>query len=237
MAAFLLADGLAWLYAARVLQGAATGLVTAAVAAALIDLQPPARPARGPLVNAITPTVGLAAGALAASALVQYGPAPLRLVYALLLAGFLLLAVAVAALPAGSTARRPVSLRPRVSVEPAVRPAFWAALPCLVATWALGGLYLSLGPSLILSLSHSGSRLLGGSLVFALCGAGPAARAMRTGCLLLLAGSPSPSSPSRPPATRCCSRARSSPEPASARASSVRSAPSPPSRVPAAARA
>jgi predicted MFS family arabinose efflux permease len=198
MLLFLLADGLAWLYAARVLQGAATGLVTAAVAAALIDLQPPGRPGRGPLVNAITPTVGLAAGALAAGALFQYGPVPLRLVYGLLLAGFLLLAAAVAALPAGSTARRPVSLRPRVSVEPAVRPAFWAALPCLVATWALGGLYLSLGPSLILSLSHSGSRLLGGSLVFALCGAGaaasfalrarPAARAMRTGCLLLLAG-------------------------------------------------
>jgi hypothetical protein len=57
---------------------------------------------------------------------------------------------------------------------------------------------LSLGPSLILSLSQSGSRLLGGSIVFALCGAGavasfalrarPAGQAMRIGCLLLLAG-------------------------------------------------
>ena len=198
MLLFLLADGVTWLYAARAVQGAATGLVTAAVAAALIDLQPPDRPGLGPLVNAITPTVGLAAGALVAGGLVQYGPAPLRLVYGLLLAGFLLLAWATAARPAASTARTPVSLRPRVHVEPAIRPAFWAELPCLVAAWALGGLYLSLGPSLILSLSHSGNRLLGGSIVFTLCAAGalasfalrawPPASAMRTGCLLLLAG-------------------------------------------------
>ena len=198
MLLFVLADGVIWLYAARTLQGAATGLATAAVAAALIDLQPAARPGLGPLVNAITPTVGLAAGALAAGGLVQYGPAPLRLVYALLLAGFVLLAGAVAALPAAGTDRAPVSLRPRIRIEPAVRPAFWAVLPCLVATWALGGLYLSLGPSLILDLSGSGSRLLGGSIVFALCAAGalasfclrdwPAARAMHAGCLLLLAG-------------------------------------------------
>lgn len=87
MLLFVLASGVIWLYAARTLQGAAIGLATAAVAAALIDLQPATRPGLGPLVNAITPTVGLAAGALAAGGLVQYGPAPLRLVYALLLAG------------------------------------------------------------------------------------------------------------------------------------------------------
>jgi len=198
MLLFLLADGVIWLYAARTLQGAATGLVTAAVAASLIDLQPVTRPGLGPLVNAITPTVGLAAGALAAGGLVQYGPAPLRLIYALLLAGFVLLAGAAATLPAAGTGRAPVSLRPRVRIEPAIRPTFWAVLPCLVATWALGGLYLSLGPSLMLDLSGSGNRLLGGSIVFALCAAGavasfclrawPAARAMRSGCLLLLAG-------------------------------------------------
>ena len=198
MLAFLLADGVGWLYAARILQGVATGLVLAAVAAALIDLEPPARPGLGPLVNSVIPTTGLAAGALAAGGLVQYGPAPLHLIYALLLAGFLILAVAMATLPGSAAARTPVSFRPRVRVEPAIRPAFWTTLPCLVATWALGGLYLSLGPSLILLLSKSGNVLLGGSIVTALCVAGalaclccrawPAARTMRTGCLLLLAG-------------------------------------------------
>ena len=199
MLAFLLANGVIWLYAARILQGVATGLVLAAVAAALIDLEPPARPGLGPLVNSIIPTGGLALGALAAGGLVQYGPAPLHLIYSLLLAGFLVLAVATAALPAfGTITHAPVSFRPRVYLEAAIRPAFWTTLPCLVATWAIGGLYLSLGPSLILDLGRSANLLLGGSIVTALCVAGavacftfrawPADRIMRTGCLLLLAG-------------------------------------------------
>jgi MFS family permease len=96
----------------------------------------------------------------------------LRLIYALLLAGFLLLAGATAWLPVAGAARKPVSLRPQLHLERTIRPAFWAVLPCLVATWAIGGLYLSLGPSLFLSLSQSGNRLLGGSIVFALCAAG-----------------------------------------------------------------
>jgi hypothetical protein len=48
-------------------------------------------------------------------------------------------------------ARRPgvlASLRPRVNVPPRARGAFVVAVPCLVAAWALAGLYLSLGPSL-----------------------------------------------------------------------------------------
>lgn len=198
MLAFLLANGVVWLYAARILQGVATGLVLAAVAAALIDLEPPARPGMGPLINSIVPTLGLALGALAAGGLVQYGPAPLHLIYALLLAGFLLLAAATAALPAFGASGGPVSFRPRVTLEPAIRPAFWITLPCLVAAWAIGGLYLSLGPSLIQDLSTSGNVLLGGSIVTTLCIAGavacfafrawPAAKTMRAGCLLLLAG-------------------------------------------------
>ena len=73
MLVFLLANGVIWLYAARILQGVATGLVLAAVAAALIDLEPPARPSLGPLINSIVPTLGLAAGALAAG-----GAGPVR---------------------------------------------------------------------------------------------------------------------------------------------------------------
>ena len=94
--------------------------------------------------------------------------------------------------------RRPVDLRPRIGVEPAARATFWAALPCIVAAWALGGLYLSLGPSLVMQLDRSANHLLGGATAFALCAAGAVAgllvrdwvsrQAMQTGCLLLIAG-------------------------------------------------
>ncbi|MBB2893605.1 MFS transporter [Flexivirga oryzae] len=198
MVAFLVADGLGWLFVARIGQGVATGLVTAAVAAALIDHQPANRPGLGPLLNAVTPMLGLAFGSLVAGALVQYAPHPLRLVYALMLAGFVLLAVAMLRVPESVAERRPVDLHPRIGVAPETRAMFWVALPCIVACWALGGLFLSLGPSLIRQLGHSTNHLLGGATAFALCAAGALAgvlvrgwtshRAMLTGCALLVAG-------------------------------------------------
>src|ERR1039457_3145624 len=141
--------------------------------------------------------IGLALGGLGAGALVQYGQAPLRLVYLLMLAGFVLLAMALPTVPEPVTRTGAVRLRPRVGVERAVRSPFLAALPCLVATWALGGLYLSLGPSLVLQLQHSGNRLFGGFVVFLLAGSGAAAALVRrlaprllmlAGCVALAAG-------------------------------------------------
>ncbi len=198
MLAFLVADGLGWLFVARIGQGVATGLATAAVAAALIDHQPPTRSGLGPLLNAVTPMFGLALGSLLAGALVQYAPHPLRLVYAVMLAGFVLLGVAMLRVPETVTQRRPVDLRPHIGVEPGARSRCGVTLPCLIASWALGGLYLSLGPTLIAQLNHSANHLLGGAIAFALCAAGAAAslfvrgwaphRAMLTGCTLLVVG-------------------------------------------------
>lgn len=198
MLAFLVADSVTWLLVARIGQGVATGLATTAVAASLIDHQPPTRPRLGPLLNAVTPMAGLALGSLAAGALVQYAPDPLRLVYAVMLAGFVMLAAAMLRVPETVGQRRPVDLRPRAGVEPALRAMFLAALPCIIACWALGGLYLSLGPSLMTQIEHTANHLLGSAIAFALCASGATAgllvrdrtpeRAMRIGCSLLIAG-------------------------------------------------
>lgn len=199
MAAFLAADNVGWLYAARIIQGCATGLVTAAVSAGLVDLQPPGRAGLAALVNATAPTAGLAVGALAAGALVEYAPAPMRLVYWLLLAGFVVLGAALLALvPETVTRRGGATFRPRVGVERSMLGAFLAALPALIACWALGGIYLSLGPSLVLELTRTASAVTGGLVVALLCGCGavasvlvrgwPARRAMLAGCAALTAG-------------------------------------------------
>lgn len=197
MVLFVRADALGWLYAARIVQGVATGLVTAAVAAALIDLQP--RAGIGALVNAVTPTFGLAAGAFGTGALVQYGPAPTQLVFAAVLVACVVLAAAVVVVLEPKRPRGRVSVSVRFGVDRAVRPAFLAATPCLVATWALGGFSLSLGPSLTLQLLHSTNRLAGATAVTALTVAGGLAslavrdwaprRAMIGGCIALALGS------------------------------------------------
>lgn len=68
------------------------------VSAALVDLEPRGSRFRRP-VNSATPTAGIALAAIAAGALVQYGPVPLRLVYALILADFVALTLALLAIP------------------------------------------------------------------------------------------------------------------------------------------
>jgi MFS family permease len=198
-AVFLAAHGVGALYAARSLQGIATGLASGPIGGALIDLQRPGSQ-RAPLVISVFASLGLALGALVTSALVQYAPAPTRLIWWALLAVFAAGIVAAAAM-AEPGSRRPgvlASLRPRVAVPRQARSTFAAAVPCIVAGWALGGLYLSLGPSLAAEATGSPNLLWGGLVIFLLCGTGAAAAfALRTisaqatmlaGCLFLLAG-------------------------------------------------
>jgi MFS family permease len=198
-ALFLTAQSVGQLFAARVLQGIAVGAATGALGAALIDLQPN-RSGLAPVVNSGATIFGLAAGALGASGLVQYGPAPTHLVWWLLLGAFCVAIAAILVMPE-SAARRPgvlASLRPTVKVPARARGTFAVAVPCLQAAWALAGLCLSLGPSLAAQVLASPNRLWGGLVVFLLTGIGAAATvafrglaaptAMLTGCLILLTG-------------------------------------------------
>jgi Major Facilitator Superfamily len=196
---FLAAHGVGLLFAARALHGAAVGTATSALGAALIDLQPEGS-GRAPVVTTGAGLLGLAAGGLCTSALVQYGPVPTHLVWWLLLGAFLAAAVAVLAMPETAPARPGVlvSLRPRVAVPRQARGTFAVALPCLIAVWMTSGFYLALGPSLAAQVVRSPDLLWGGLVIFLLAGTGAAATvvvrrvsgpaAMLAGCVTLLAG-------------------------------------------------
>jgi predicted MFS family arabinose efflux permease len=195
---FLLAHGVGLLFAGRALQGVAVGLISGTASAALLDL----RPESGitPVVSSAAPTGGQALGAISASALAQYAPAPTHLVWWLLVAAFIIGIVALLAMPEPGTVRAGIvsSLRPHVVVPHGARGAFAAALPALVGVWSLAGFYLSLGPSLALQLLHSKNLLWGGVLIFLLTGLGAAASAavarkspagvMLGGCVTLIVG-------------------------------------------------
>src|SRR5580658_8588396 len=147
-ALFLAAHSVGLLFAARALQGVGVGAAIGALGGALIDLQPEGG-GLAPLITAAAPGAGLGAGALGASTLAQYGPEPTRLVWWLLLGASVAAAAGIRAMPEPGT-RRPgvlASLRPRVSVPRQARGTFAIAVPCLVAVWALAGLYQSLGPA------------------------------------------------------------------------------------------
>lgn len=172
MLLFAEARDVGWLFAARAVQGLATGIAMGTISAALLDLQPTRSPALGALLGAAAPLAGLSAGALATGLLVQYAPDPTRLVYWLLLGAFAVAILVVAAVP--ETVRRDgpwlPSLRPRIAVPVALRGDFVATIPCLVATWALGGLVLSLGASLTAGVLGDTSHVAGGLPIVVMAG-------------------------------------------------------------------
>ena len=171
---FLSAGDVGALLVARVLQGIATGAAIATLSAALIDLTPAHTPGRGGLVNGVAPLLGLAVGALGCGLLVQLAPAPTHLIWEVLLAGLVVAAVAVAAVPETSPLRTGArtSLRPRIGLPSHLRGEFLVIAPTLCASWALGGLYMSLGPSVAAQELGASSKLVGGIVVALLCASG-----------------------------------------------------------------
>jgi MFS family permease len=193
------ARGVGWLVAGRVLQGVATGTASGAISAMLIDLQPPGS-RLGALMTNLSASGGIALGALGSGLLVQFAPAPTRLAYWLLMGVFVILLGLVIAMPETVTGDGlwKQSLPPRVSVPPQVRASYLGLLPSIVASWALAGLYLALGPSMVVALSPSASHLAGALLIVAFNGTGvalaiagrswSAERALYTGSGLLMTG-------------------------------------------------
>jgi MFS family permease len=197
---FVVAGDVSTLFLARLLQGIATGAAMTTLGATLVDLNPPHAPGRAGVVNGVIPTTGLAIGSLGCGALVQYGPAPTHLVWALLLGGMAFAAVIVLLMPETS-ALRPggrASLVPKLGVPARLRSEVVALVPIVVASWALGGLYLSLGPSVAAGVFGLQNHLIGGLVVSLLCGTGavtafvlrkrPVSSNLRFGALLLTLG-------------------------------------------------
>jgi MFS family permease len=171
---FLVAGDVTVLLVARVVQGIATGAAFSTLGATLVDLNPPHSPGRAGLVNGVAPITGLALGAVGTGALVQFAPAPTQLVFALLLVGMGVAAVVVARMPETSARRAGAmaSLVPALSIPARLRPDVYMILPIVVASWALGGLYLSLGPSVAVFIFGLSNHLIGGLVVTLMCGTG-----------------------------------------------------------------
>ena len=177
MLLFVVADDVMVLFAARILSGVGIGIAVGAISGWLLDLSPPNDSQLGSVVNGAGLLLGLGGGALVAGLLVQFGPDPLHLVYWLLAVAYLVGMVVLVAIP-DPVRRRPgwrASMRPTVGIPPPARATFIAATPAIVGMWALGGLYLALGPSLAVAMLTTDSRLAGGLVIFALAGTGAAA--------------------------------------------------------------
>lgn len=196
MVCFMTATAVPALIIARLLQGLATGAASRALAAGLVDLDHE----RSPLINSVAPMAGLALGALGASVLVQFAPAPMQLTFVVL--AVILFAQALAACFLPETAhKRPgilAAMRPVVTVPAQAWRTLCLVAPIDIAAWALGGFYLSLGPTLTQHITGINAPIIGGIMVFALTGSAalavlslrtwPAQRMVGSGAIALMLG-------------------------------------------------
>jgi MFS family permease len=178
---------LAWpevpgLMVARFVNGVGVGMLTATATAHLSELRAVARPEENPSTSGTVASVvnigGLAAGALVSGLLAQFVVAPLVVPYALFLVLLVVAAVAVAFVPetVERLEERPAYRPQRVSLPAASRSTFFAAGAGAFSAFAIFGLFTSLAPTFLAGTLHEPSRLVAGTVSFAVFAAAAVAQ-------------------------------------------------------------
>jgi MFS family permease len=174
---FALADSTVWLFVARGIQGLATGLALGAAAAALLDLHPTRNPASVGLTNGVVSAGGMGLGIGISSVLVELAPAPRVLPYVVLFALFAIAFYGALRMPEPVEATGRVKLTPqKPNIPPVVRRTFFLAAKAVTASWAIGGLFISLGPALSAQLLGTTNHIVTGLAVFSLAASGALAQ-------------------------------------------------------------
>ena len=164
---FFVAGSAGTLILARAVQGVATGIALATLGALIADTAP----RWAATLNSVTAFVGLALGALIAGVFVTFAPWPTHLVYAVLLV-VTLGEIVILAWVAETTSRKSGAwsgISPKLTVPKAAAAAMARLFPLVtLSAWALGGFYLSLMPSLVITATGVRSPLVGAAVVSAL---------------------------------------------------------------------
>ena len=152
----------------RLLLGLGAGLASSSLTSYIVDTAP-RRPAwLASVASSQTVMLGLAVGALASGALVQFAPWPRQLIFiadiALIVVSIVLLLISPETVRRRPGARR--SMRPSVRVPARVKHLLPVAAAVLLSTWSVGAFYQAFVPALVENELHSSSPLILG-LVFA----------------------------------------------------------------------
>jgi MFS family permease len=179
-ACFIMAGSVGLLFAGRLINGCAIGLLTGPAVAAIAELNPQGDRKKGAWLGALTTVTAIAFGPLLAALLVGFPPVPamrssfpfvvhmVALAAALILVGTCLRETAPAS---NLRSWRDVSVVPQgITVPLEIRNRFWLAAAVAFLVWACTGLWLALGPSLVMKAVGSSDRLVGGLAVVAVLG-------------------------------------------------------------------
>ncbi|SRR5579871_1355631 len=169
---FLFAKSTAWLFAARMLSGFATGLASGTATAWISELPASGGKSATGRIASVANFVGLAMGPLLAGLLAAFAPWPLHLVFIIYLA--VLLGAGATIIFSPETVTEPVhhvrdlSLTPRLGVPSQIRVQFISPAVTAFVVFALIGFYAALIPNLLVESLHQKSPSVSGSVVFAL---------------------------------------------------------------------
>jgi hypothetical protein len=174
---FWQANSLSGLMVARILQGIAAGMLLSALSAAVVDFEPKERPGSAAIWNSVVPLGGLAVGALAAGLMLDLTDLAEAVVFGALTSAYAFLAVIIWLIPETAPRHEGVwaSLRPRIGVPTPARAAFWQSAPAVIAGWATGGLYLSLGAPIVSHVFGAEDHVIQAMVIVLLSSAGSAA--------------------------------------------------------------
>src|SRR3954466_7365712 len=131
------------LLAGRLLVGVGTGLASSSLSSYIVDAAPSRPEWLASVASSQGPMLGLAVGAVASGALVQFGPWPRDLIYLVCVGSLLLSAALIAISPetATSTPGAWRSLLPKVRLPSGVRRLLPVATAVFLATWATAAFY------------------------------------------------------------------------------------------------
>jgi len=167
---FLVADGIAWLFAGRLLFGLAVGIISGTGTAWLAEQFGEERRPRATLTTTTANFCGLALGPLLGGLLAEYVRWPLKLPFIVYEALILAVAVAVALVPEPRDERidrlGDLRWRLRVGVPRELLRAFASPAVTGFVIFALGGLYFALIPGILIRDLHQRNLAVAGLIVF-----------------------------------------------------------------------
>jgi MFS family permease len=168
---FMFADGVAWLYAGRILSGISIGIATGTGTAWLAELIGRKDKTLATAIATSVNFLGLATGALIAGLLAQYAPWLLRLPFIIYIAA--LVVVTGLIWSTQETVAHPrglhkIPLRPNVSVPPDIRAEFIAPAVTGFGAMALVGFFAAIGPTVLAQDLHVTNHAVAGALFFEL---------------------------------------------------------------------
>jgi MFS family permease len=174
---FMAARGTGWLFAARGVQGLATGCITGAATAALVELEPHHDRRRASYINTMVFIMGAASGPLLFGACVQYLPWPTVLPFGLETAMVAVALVGVRLLPETVVRSPEFRWQPqRPSVPRPLIGAFVVAVLALCVCWGVGSLFAALSSNIDRDLLHVRNHAVAGLVLFGFYGAGGASQ-------------------------------------------------------------